>query len=469
VGGGGGGGGGGEQDATSTPHTFRLPANEMGPRSGRWSASISPSCVPPTQQTQLTDEAPCLDTPCKFPKLEPWRTSIRKSRTQARAARTSSGGSRPLLGVCAYVCVCVSCVLACVCDRCDSFKPEPTSNFRGSRPGPPLPCHASGPFKLISCRKGVHGAHERRALGPGMGLQPQLRPLQTSHTHRRSRKPSRANLARSGPGSRPMESSQGTTAGPRSISQGRRTTLNSEHRSRWCDSQQTRRCEINGMYLGHMRVGGEHAGCVAHPWLPCCFQADLRELMRKAQAERAPRVDHPLAQYLQTGKLVCKLCQLPVASAATWPAHLASAAHVQVGTYGVGNWIVQRFPYLAARALRVLAWGWMWPGFHSTLTHTHTHTAAPRVWGAPSHARTHSPSPASQVPSLYVAMVRAWTLWSGELPQWDCVCEPGPMRASSFPRRRSPPLSRPAPSPPRRRPRPTCTPLSTHSHRICKH
>jgi hypothetical protein len=56
--------------------------------------------------------------------------------------------------------------------------------------------------------------------------------------------------------------------------------------------------------------------------------------MRKAQAERAPRVDHPLAHYLQTGKLVCKLCQLPVASAATWPAHLASTAHIQVRDQG---------------------------------------------------------------------------------------------------------------------------------------
>ncbi len=66
-------------------------------------------------------------------------------------------------------------------------------------------------------------------------------------------------------------------------------------------------------------------------------QSDLRELMRKAQAERAPRVDHPLAQYLPNGKLVCRVCAIAIANAATWPSHLASAAHVQVCVWPGGH------------------------------------------------------------------------------------------------------------------------------------
>ena len=58
--------------------------------------------------------------------------------------------------------------------------------------------------------------------------------------------------------------------------------------------------------------------------------------MKKAQAERAAAagtVNHPLAATVN-GRIVCKVCQTPVASAALWPAHILSTSHLQVCACG---------------------------------------------------------------------------------------------------------------------------------------
>jgi hypothetical protein len=58
--------------------------------------------------------------------------------------------------------------------------------------------------------------------------------------------------------------------------------------------------------------------------------SDLKALMRAAQTERTGSVQHPAAKYNSVGKLACKLCGVVVGADSLWPAHLRSAAHMQV-------------------------------------------------------------------------------------------------------------------------------------------
>eukprot|EP00026_Physarum_polycephalum_P006024 Phypoly_transcript_06064.p1 GENE.Phypoly_transcript_06064~~Phypoly_transcript_06064.p1 ORF type:complete len:297 (+),score=87.30 Phypoly_transcript_06064:873-1763(+) len=56
-------------------------------------------------------------------------------------------------------------------------------------------------------------------------------------------------------------------------------------------------------------------------------QDELRQLMKKGQAERKSKVDSPFAKYNAAGQLQCSLCGTAIKTEALWPVHIKSKTH----------------------------------------------------------------------------------------------------------------------------------------------